>query len=299
MLNRIAAATVAGALMAAPALAETVTIDTARGPVEVEAQPQSLVVLDMAALDTLDALGVNVADSVAPIYLPRLKQYEGDAGTLFEPNFEALAALSPDLIVAGGRSAAQVDALARLAPTVDMTFPGDDILNAAVVRVAEYGKLFGKDTEAAALAAAIETQIEATKAAVDGKGDALILMTNGNKVSAYGSGSRFGWLHHELGIPEAVENVDTATHGEAISFEFIREADPEWLIVVDRVSAINAEGDSAQVTLDNPLVRETRAWQDGHVIYLNAGEIYLADGGANSVLTTLKTLEEGFGGADQ
>jgi len=108
MFKRIAATLVAGALSAAPALADTLTIDTARGPVEVNATPETLVVFDMAALDTLDALGVPVTDSVAPIYLPRLKQYEGDAGTLFEPDFEAIAALGPP-----GRRAGQARPDAR------------------------------------------------------------------------------------------------------------------------------------------------------------------------------------------
>ena len=91
--------------------------------------------------------------------------------------------------------------------------------------------------------------------AIAGKGKGLIILTNGPKISAYGQGARFGWIHGELGLPEAVENIETTAHGEAISFEFIHQADPDWLLVLDRAAAIGAEAQGAQATLDNPLVR--------------------------------------------
>ena len=127
-----------------------------------------------------------------------------------------------------------------------------------------------------------------------GQGNALIVMTNGPRISAYGSGSRFGWLHAYLDLPEAVPDLEDTTHGQAVSFEFLREADPDWLLVIDRVAAIGGEGASAQVTLDNALVREMRAWQQGRVIYLDAGALYIAGGGVQSILAALTTLRTAF-----
>lgn len=287
----------AAAALALPAAADPVTLRTARGSVEIAQTPKTVAVYDMAALDTLDALGVPVAGSVSKTFVDYLAKYQGDLGTLFEPDLEALYALRPDLVIAGGRSAAKVDELAKIAPTVDMTFTGDLLIDEAKERLEDYGRLFGLEDRAALIEGQLDAKVAEARAAIAGKGKGLILLTNGPKISVYGKGSRFGWIHGELGLPEAVENIETTAHGEAISFEFIRQADPDWLLVLDRAAAIGAEAQGAQATLDNPLVRETKAWKAGHVIYLNAAEIYISSGGVQSLDHTLDLLIKAFEGA--
>jgi iron complex transport system substrate-binding protein len=284
----------AAAALALPAAADPVTL---RGSVEIAQTPKTVAVYDMAALDTLDALGVPVAGSVSKTFVDYLAKYQGDLGTLFEPDLEALYALRPDLVIAGGRSAAKVDELAKIAPTVDMTFTGDLLIDEAKERLEDYGRLFGLEDRAALIEGQLDAKVAEARAAIAGKGRGLILLTNGPKISVYGKGSRFGWIHGELGLPEAVENIETTAHGEAISFEFIRQADPDWLLVLDRAAAIGAEAQGAQATLDNPLVRETKAWKAGHVIYLNAAEIYISSGGVQSLDHTLDLLIKAFEGA--
>jgi len=287
----------AAAALALPAAADPVTLRTARGSVEIAQTPKTVAVYDMAALDTLDALGVPVAGSVSKTFVDYLAKYQGDLGTLFEPDLEALYALRPDLVIAGGRSAAKVDELAKIAPTVDMTFTGDLLIDEAKERLEDYGRLFGLEDRAALIEGQLDAKVAEARAAIAGKGRGLILLTNGPKISVYGKGSRFGWIHGELGLPEAVENIETTAHGEAISFEFIRQADPDWLLVLDRAAAIGAAAQGAQATLDNPLVRETKAWKAGHVIYLNAAEIYISSGGVQSLDHTLDLLIKAFEGA--
>src|SRR5690606_41003609 len=70
-------------------------------------------------------------------------------------------------------------------------------------------------------------------------------------ISAYGPGSRFGILHDTLGVAPAVEDVEAATHGEAISFEFILETNPDWLFVVDRDAATGEGGEAAAQVLED------------------------------------------------
>lgn len=286
MLRMLAAAIL---LAATPLVAETVTVDTYTGKVEVPVDPKKIAVFDVAALDTLSALGVKPSGVVTPIFVTYLEDAKDGAapvGSLFEPDFEAVAAMQPDLIVAGGRSSKVAPELAKIAPTVDMTI-WEDVPGQGLARLATYGKIFGKEAEAAALAQEFNAKLEAAKAALDGKGDALIVMTNGPKISAYGAAGRFGWLHKDLGLPEAVAEVEQATHGEAVSFEFIRDADPDILIVIDRLAAIGQDGDRAAATLDNALVHETTAWKTGKVIYLDSGRIYIAGGGIQSMMHTL------------
>ena len=297
---RLAARLLATALLVTPALApafaEEIQLPTATGPVAVAAQPAKVAVLDIAAIDTLTALGVTPAGTPDKLYVPYLADLAGKAlpvGTLFEPDLEALAALAPDLIIAGGRSSTQVEPLSAVAPTVDMTI-WEDIPAEGRARIEAYGNLFGKQAEAARLTAAWDAKFTEAKAAIAGKGRALIVMTNGPKIAAYGKGSRFGWLHSALDLPEARENLDPETHGDAISFEFIAEVNPDWLIVVDRASAIGEAG-SAQATLDNALVKGTTAGQKGQIIYLDAAPIYIAGGGFRSMMGTLDQLIAAFG----
>ena len=279
-------------LFATPTLAETVTVDTARGPAEAPLTPATVAVYDLAAFDSLTALGVTPQGLVRPVYLPYLEAAAKGTeviGSLFEPDYEALFALDPDLIIAGGRSTEQVPELARIAPTLDMTI-WQDTIGEGLARLEAYGKVFDKEEEAAALTAAFENKLAQTKEALAGKGRALIVMTNGPKISAYGIGGRFGWLHEALGLPEAVQDVEMANHGEAISFEFIREANPDILLVIDRMAAIGQESEGARATLDNALVHETTAWKTGQVVHLSAAPIYIAGGGIQSMTRTLDEI---------
>lgn len=284
------------ALAATPAFAEDITVQTYTGPVDVAMAPVSVAVYDVAALDTLDALGIKPTGVLSNVYVDYLDAaVEGATvvGSLFEPDFEALAALNPDLVIAGGRSSELVPDLAKIAPAIDMTIWGDTV-GEGLARLETYGVLFGKESVADALRAAFDEKLAEATAAASESGTALILMTNGPKVSVYGAAGRFGWIHTAIGLPEAVNAVEDTTHGEAISFEFIRDANPDVLIVIDRLGAIGRDGEASAVTLDNALVHETTAWKNGKVVYLDPARIYIAGGGIQSMTYTLGELAAGL-----
>jgi len=289
------------AALSLPALAASaMDVATARGTVAVATMPKTVAVYDIAAIDTLARLGVQPAGVPEKLYLPELDPVQKAAaavGTLFEPDLEALSALAPDLIIVGGRSATKADMTAKVAPTLDMTIDGDDLVAEARQRLATYGDLFGRAEEAKAAAAELDAGLAAAKAAVAGKGKALIVMTNGPKVSIYGPGSRFGWVHAALDLPAAVGEVEAATHGEAVSFEFIRKADPDWLLVLDRAAAVGSNEQAARVTLDNELVAGTTAWKKGQVVHLPAPDFYISAGGVQSLGRVLATITEAFAAA--
>lgn len=279
------------------AFAETVSIDTATGSFDAPLKPETVAVFDIAAFDTLNALGISIAGTPERVYVDYLeKAAEGieKVGSLFEPDFEAINALQPDLIVAGGRSSKQVDALSELAPTVDMTIWGDDLLQQAKTRLNAYGLIFDKTEKAKELETDLSSAVMVLKELTQTSGDALIVLTNGPKLSVYGMGSRFGWIHSELGIKPALEDVKASTHGEAVSFEFIRDTDPDWLIVIDRAAAIGEDATLAASTLDNKLIAETKAWKTGRVVYLDAAKVYIAAGGYRSLMGTLSELTTAF-----
>lgn len=296
MITKIASITALLAI-ALTGASNAADIATARGPVPIKANPAKIAVFDIAAIDTLDSLGIKIAGLPSNLYLPELAHLkDGSAvvGDIFEPNLEALSELAPDLIIVGGRSSTQIEAAAQVAPTIDMTMDGDDLLQQAKTRLTAYGALFGKQTEAETEAKALDTVVEKARAAVAGKGKALIVMTNGPKVTAYGPGSRFGWVHSALDLPAAVPDVEAATHGEAVSFEFIRNANPDWLLVLDRAAAIGSEDQNAKATLDNELVAETAAWKKDQVIYLPAGDFYIAAGGVKAMSRVFTAITDAY-----
>jgi len=282
-------------LLSSPAPVRSAEIATALGPVAIAATPRTVAVFDLAAIDTLDRLGVRISGLPAKLYVPELERLAKGAtpvGTIFEPDLEALSALAPDLIILGGRSSPRVEAVRQVAPTIDMTILGNDLMTEAKQRLSAYGQLFGKTAEAEGVAKELDAAVAATRAAAAGKGTALVVMANGPKLSAYGTGSRFGWIHSELGLAPAVGTLNpAANHGEVISFEFIAKANPDWLIVLDRTAAIGESGANAKATLSNDLVAQTTAGRKGQIIYLPPADFYIAAGGASATLRVLERIK--------
>ncbi|RVU84859.1 siderophore ABC transporter substrate-binding protein [Leucothrix sargassi] len=278
-------------------MAETVNIDTARGEVAVEKSPQKIAVFDIPAVDTLNALGVPVTGTVEKMFVDYLDEVGKSAtvvGSLFEPDYKALSSMKPDLIIVGGRSSTTLDKVSKIAPAIDMTVWGDDLLKQVRQRLTSYGQLFDKEAKAEALVKELDNALSEAKAAVADKGNGLIIMTNGTKVSAFGAGSRFGWIYSALDLPASTEDISIANHGDTVSFEFILKQNPDWLLIVDRGAAIGQEGSSAKQTLDNEIMHKTKAWQNQQIIYLNSADIYISSGGTQSQLRTLKQLTAAF-----
>lgn len=291
-MRRIALSGLMAVALSSAALAGDVTIQTAQGQVELPARPQTVAVYDMAALDTLQAMGVTPAGTIDQIMVPALREGAKNAahvGTLFEPDLEALAGLAPDLVIVGGRSSTQLQTVSQVATAIDMTID-TDLLPEARDRIDAYGTLFGKEDRAAQMHATLDEKLAALKAAAEGHDNAMIVMTNGPKMSAYGKDSRFGWIYDAAGLAEAAPHLDNATHGQAITHEFIAEANPDWLLVVDRGAAIGEDGQGARATLTSDLVAGTTAWSKGQVVYLDPAANYIAAGGYGSLIATLDQL---------
>ena len=89
-------------------------------------------------------------------------------------------------------------------------------------------------------------------------------------------------------------DVDTATHGNEASFEFVVDKDPDYLFIMDRDAAIQTEGAQlAQEIVENSLVTGTRAYQDDHIVYLAHPAVwYTAEGGIAALDTMLSDLED-------
>jgi iron complex transport system substrate-binding protein len=287
-LSATLTAALALAAYASPALAQEITVEHSQGTLKLAATPKKILVFDVASLDNLDALGVEVAGVPAMKMPPQLEKYGAESyakiGSMFEPDFEAVNAAEPDLIIVGGRSRAKYADLAKLAPTIDLTTDQKDFIGSTRKNVETLGRVFGKQAEAKAEIAELDAALADVNEAASSAGKGLLLLTTGGKMSAYGPGSRFGVLHSDFGVKPAREDLASETsHGQPISFEFILETNPDWLFVIDRDAAIGRDGQAAAQFLDNDLVNQTTAWKTNQVVYLNGSNWYVVGGGINAV----------------
>lgn len=277
------------------ATAKPFEIETYRDLTSFEAKPKTIAVFDVSALDTLHALKVPIAGTVSNMFVDYLGDVAKSAkvvGTLFEPDFKALSIMKPDLVIVGGRSSTTFDAISKLSKTIDMTIWGNDLLEQARARTKAYGKIFDKNEAANTLIDKLNRSIDQAKIAAKNKGNALILMTNGPKISAYGPQSRFGWLYSALDIEPVKADIHASNHGDAVSYEFLLKQDPDWLFVIDRTAAIGQKAKGAKATLDNELVHKTKAWKKNQIIYLNSTDIYVATGGIQSLIGIFNQLQK-------
>ncbi|WP_298974509.1 siderophore ABC transporter substrate-binding protein [uncultured Psychrobacter sp.] len=276
---------------------KTIEVDTVRGDVSLPINPAPLVVYDMTLLQDLAALDIAVAGAPSGLPLDNLHSETQpdpeEVGTLFEPDLEALNAMQPQAILVGSRMAEKYDELANIAPTLDMTIDTANIYESSKQRLHDLGALFGKSDQAAKLQGNIDNLIEQTQAVTQDKGEGLVVMVNGNKLSVYGDKSRYGFIHTVLDIPMADDQVSDARHGQPISFEYIQKVNPDWLFVLDRSAAIGEDSIGAKAVLDNPLVAQTNAWSKDQVVYLSP-DSYLAFGGYHQWMQDLTTIKDAF-----
>lgn len=287
-----------GAADAAPA---KVSITHKQGTAEVSQDPAKVVVLDWASLDILDELEledrvVGIAQSAAmPAALDTYAQTK-TVGTAQEPDLEAIAALDPDAIIISGRSAPKFAELNQVAPTIDLTSDNAKPIESLRTNAQALGDLFGVRDKADAELAELDRVIADAKASVSTDARSLILLTSGGKVSAFGPGARFGGLIHDvLGVPAAAADLEASQHGQAVSFEFIAETNPDVLFVVDRDAAIGQQGAAAQQVLDNPLVARTSAWTNDKVAYLDGADWYTIGFGLDSTERMVKAVQDAVG----
>lgn len=285
--------------LAFSAVAEEISVSHLHGETTIATRPETVVVFDLASLDTLDALGIQVDGVPGGVLPPYLVAYEngGNAtvGTVFEPDYEAVAALAPDLIIIGGRSSPKYDELSQLAPTIDLTVDATDFLASMRENVETLGRIFEKEEEAAEQLAKLDESVLALREKAANAGTGLLLLTTGGRMSTHGPNGRFAVLFRDFGITPAVEEIDAGMHGQAISHEFILDANPDWLFVIDRDAAIGREGKPARELLDNALVQKTTAWQEDHVVYLDAAHWYLVGGGLTAMQQSVDQILEALG----
>lgn len=195
---------------------------------------------------------------------PEVVMKNGDAG----PNFEKIASLRPDLIIAvySEVDKAAYEKLSRIAPTVGRTKGEKELFSAPwqdnAVHIA---KALGKEEEGAELVKGIQTKLDAAKKAHPefGGQKAVALSWYKDSISAFTSTDVRGRLVTGTGFGYQTEIDEIADGG------FSTELSPERidLIDVDRIFVINDKADTDALKKFE-LFNNLPAVKNGKVSYL-------------------------------
>lgn len=268
--------------------------------------PRRIAVYDLALLDIVDALGVTpvlLPDTTLPASLAHLEQVPGltKAGTLFEPDLQALAAAQPDLILIGSRSAKHQQALAGIAPTLELGSDRLDFSNSILATTLSLGRVLDRQVQARKLAIELLQQQERLAGQLAGQRAASLFVVNG-RIALHAPGERFGIFHDLTGLAATSAAVTEETPRasgpqQAAAQEAANQrlqaalaAGPQWLFVLDRASATGGQEQARAVLAADPAVTATPAWKAGQVVWLDPADWYLVTGGVRPAQALLQQL---------
>lgn len=279
---------------------KTVSVEDARGTVEVPLNPQNVAVFDFGHLDTIRALGKeeSVTGTVTenmPVYLSDLSTQYENVGTLKEPNVETLAILAPDLIIISNRMADFAEQLEEIAPVLVLSVDYADYWGSVQNNIGILGTVFDAEAEAKASLDSLEEEMtEMNTKATQTADKALAVLLSDGSISAFGSGSRFGFIYDTLGVTPVDATIEASTHGQTIGYEGIMEINPDILFVVDRTAAIGTASSENASLLENDFIYQTEAYKKEQIINLSADLWYLSGGGIESVHLMIEEISQHF-----
>ncbi len=293
--------TLLSAALLASAPATAFELEHSEGVLTLPSPPQKIVSFELGVLDTLTALDIPVAGVPKSQYEGALAQHKETrvVGTLFEPDYDVLKEIKPDLIIAGGRSQKAVPELSKLAPTIGFKSDPNSFLADFHETNLALAKAFGREEQAKAALAQIDGTLKALQEVNKGKTGAFLFTIRGN-VIPHVPGDRFGYAYELTGLNSVLPAKDpnapvvprpepgspeakAAAEERARTVAKLAAAEPDWLLVLDR-GAINGGEHTAKATLEqHPELSKTKAFQDGRVVYLDPNGWYVIGGGLNNL----------------
>ena len=125
--------------------------------------------------------------------------------------------------------------------------------------------------------------------------DAMTVMTNGGNITAFGVDSRFSSIYQDFGFAETVPTKKNSSHGDLVSFEFIRENDPKVLLVIDRNKLTNPNDDTGSKEFYNDLIKTTQAYKNNSIAFLDLNAWYLSIAGVKATEQMISDMEKSVG----
>lgn len=257
--------------------AQTRTISTIKGDIEVPANPQRVVVLyllgDVLALG-IKPVGVSSVNEGAA-FENELKDVQ-KLGSWFEASPEAVLSLDPDLIIVPSEET--YNALHDIAPTVLVPYEK----MTTVERVSFIGHTLNKEDQATSLLNDFNAKVEDSKLKLKEAGildSTISIMEGGGERSMlvimskqYGRGSQVLYEYLGMKAPEKIQQkIDSKTDvgGESVSFEVIADYSGEYIFRSSYDGMTDLTGD--------PIWNSIPAVKEGRLMNIDFGLSYYND----------------------
>ncbi|GAB7531513.1 amonabactin ABC transporter substrate-binding protein [Pseudomonas sp. 3A(2025)] len=281
------------AVLATPLMAAERTLDTAFGPVKLDATPQRVITLDEGSLDTALALGIQPVGTVSTrgsdqvsAYLKDKAGTPGIVGTSRAPNMEAIFKLKPDLILAPeGLSKDLYAAYSRIAPTIVAKGSSSSAWqdNASFI-----AKALDREAQGKSVLQAIDQRIAALKAKAPAGQTVSVVRWNPQGPIAMSSKIFVGQLLTAAGFKSTeLANSLSKPHSDVLSLENLSKIDADWLFV----ASLNSEGaKTLETARAQPAFARLGAVQNKQVVDVD-GQVWASGSGplaANKVLDDLE-----------
>lgn len=282
--------------------------------VELPKNSDKVVIFDLGVASTFAALdleenimGLPKGENNASLGNTISDVYESDEdyvnlGGLKEPDYEALAALDPEIIMIHGRQSNSnvVGELEKAAPNAEIIHVAADNSN-YFEDVKEMTMFIGEMYDVEDKAQELVDDLDAQLAEVNEKVTAaelpmLFVQTNGGNLSFHGVGGRYDFLYNDFGFTSAGEQEEseeaTDSHGNEISYEFIAETNPALILVMDRGAAVSEGEATSTDVLVNEVTSGVDAIENDNVYELNPQNWYLNAGGYLTALAQVQEINE-------
>lgn len=261
----------------------SVTVTDNHGEQTLETSPKTVVATDNRVFETLDSWDIPLAAAPKAI-MPKTVSYTDNEdvinlGNHREPDLEAVVAANPDLVLNGQRFADYYDDFKELTPDAKIVEldPRDDKPFAEELKrqITELGKIFNKNDEATKLTKDFDSSIERVKNSYKEGDTVMAVNVSGGEIGyiAPSKGRTLGPVFDLFNFKPAleIEGASDNHQGDDISVEAMADANPDWILVLDRDAAINP-GDgytpAKQVIEDSEALSNVTAVREGNVIYM-------------------------------
>lgn len=278
-----ASETPAASPTAEPASAYPVTVTDLLGrTATIEAKPARVVALSPTAAELVYAVGAKIVGRTSSVNYPAEAAEAVDVGTAYQPNFEQILALEPDLVVADSVIQARPDLMKPIEQMgLPVVFAGAESLEDVVTGLEMMGKIFGAEDAATKAIGEIQAALEEARAALAGAdATAVILITDRDQVLYAAKDTSFaGDVLNQLGI----ENP-ASTQPDSGPFPGYTTVAPETLLAFnpDYIFTITPAPPPAprlsDIVKQIPPFAGLRAIQQGHVVELDVQVFLQAPG---------------------
>src|SRR6266540_3638395 len=243
-----------------------VSVKAANGEVRIERRPGRIVSLSPTATEMLFAIGAG--DQVVAVddnsnYPPQAPMTELSG---YQPNVEAMAKYSPDLVVISDDLGDLVKSLGKLSIPV-MLEPAAKNLDDTYAQIEQLGAATGHVADAVHLVASMKSEIQHLVASAPDFDHPLIYYHELDQTYYTATSSTFiGQIYGLLGLRNIADEATGAASGyPQLSAEYIIKADPDVIFLADTKCC----GQSAATVAKRPGWDQIAAVKDGAVVSLD------------------------------